>query len=64
MNTYLVTYFIEDENDALGLPMYQYFVCESDNVEHAIEQLKDAYHNGNVLQVHCCQSVYTNFGDK
>lgn len=62
MNTYLVTYFIEDENDALNLPMYQYFVCEGSDAEHAIEQMKDAYCNGNALQVHICKSVFTNFG--
>ena len=54
MNTYLVTYFIEDEKDALDLPMYQYFVCEATDVAHAIEQMKDAYSEGQVVQVFLC----------
>jgi len=57
VNTYLVSYFRDDERDAIGIPMIQHFVCEADDESHAIEQLKDAEPDGNVLCVYLCIAV-------
>ncbi len=54
MNTYLVTYFITEEVDVMRLPIQQHFLVEAEDVDHAIEQMKDAYPDGNVVAVHLC----------
>lgn len=54
MKTFLVTYFEDGVRDAIELPVVQYFVCEADDPDHAIEQTKDSYSNANILGVYYC----------
>lgn len=54
MTTYLVTYSDPDSPDCLGLTMQQYFVCVADDPDHAVEQMKDAYPEADLLAVDEC----------
>ena len=57
MSTYLLKYFNDGESDAIGLPLVEWFIVEADDIDHAVEQLMDAYPEANLVAGYECVPV-------
>jgi len=65
MSTYLLKYFNEGDSDDIGLldavtmngRLVEWFVVEADDLEHAVEQLMDAYPEANLVAGYECVPV-------
>jgi len=57
MSTYLLKYFNDGESDAIGLPLVEWFIVEADDIDHAVEQLMDAYPEANLVAGYECMPV-------
>jgi len=57
MSTYLLKYFNDGESDAIGLPLVEWFIVEADDLDHAVEQLMDAYPEANLVAGYECVPV-------
>ena len=57
MSTYLLKYFNDGEPDAIGLPLVEWFIVEAEDIDHAVEQLMDAYPEANLVAGYECIPV-------
>lgn len=55
MNTYLVTYGLQsDATDMTFHNQVEYFLCEAEDKDHAMEQVYNAYPDSVILMVYIC----------
>jgi len=57
MSTYLLKYFNDGESDAIGPPLVEWFIVEADGLDHAVEQLMNAYPEANLVVGYKCVPV-------